>query len=161
MPTFDIVSKIDMQEVDNALNQARKEIATRFDFKAALAEVVLDKTTIKLSAIDNFKLEALREVVIGKLAKRNVSLKNLEHKDTSVSSVGRATAEIIIKQGIEHDKAKEITQVIKDLKLKVTSKLQDQQLRVEGKNRDDLQAVMGELRQKDFGIALNFVNFRD
>lgn len=161
MPTFDIASKVDMQEVDNALNQARKEITVRFDFKDAHPEIKIDKSSIKLAAINEFKLDALKEVVINKLAKRNVSLKNLEHKENQISSVGHATCEIIIKQGIEHDKAKLIQQTIKDLKLKVTSKLQEEIIRVEGKNRDDLQAVIGALRGKDFGISLSFENFRN
>ena len=161
MPSFDIVSKVDMAEVDNALNQARKEVATRFDFKAANAEILIEKEKIKLAAVDQYKLTALKEVVVAKLAKRGVSLKNLEHKDPAISPLGHGTCEIIIKQGIEHEKAKVITQAIKDSKLKVTSKMQDQQIRVEGKSRDDLQSAIALLQSKDFDLALSFVNFRD
>ncbi|MDX2226397.1 MAG: YajQ family cyclic di-GMP-binding protein [Verrucomicrobiae bacterium] len=161
MPSFDIVSECDMQEIDNALNQARKELASRFDFKDAKGDISLqDKKIIKLSAIDEYKTTALREIVLTKLAKRNVSLKNIEEKPIQ-NSLGHASCELHIKEGIEHGKAKEINEAIKGLKLKVTAKNQDQQIRVEGKNRDDLQAVMGLLRQKDFGIALLFKNFRD
>ena len=161
MPSFDVVSKVDMQEVDNALNQARKEIATRFDFKDAGAEILIEKETIKLRAMDQYKLTALKEVVVAKLAKRGVSLKNLEHKDPAISPLGHATCEIIIKQGLDHEKSKAIAQAVKDSSLKVTAKQQDMQIRVEGKSKDDLQAAISLLRPKDFGITLSFVNFRD
>ncbi|MDZ4742127.1 MAG: YajQ family cyclic di-GMP-binding protein [Verrucomicrobiota bacterium] len=160
MPSFDIVSKVEMHEVENALAQAKKEIITRFDLKDAAPEVILDKETIKLKAKDEFKVKILREIMIGKLAKRNVSLKNLEQKPVE-NSLSHSTADILIKQGIDHDKFKAITQDIRDLKLKTTAKYQDQQIRVEGKSRDDLQAVMAMCRAKDFGCALGFVNFRD
>ncbi len=150
-----------MGEVDNALNQARKEVATRFDFKNAGAEIAIETETIRLRAVDEYKLTALKEVVVAKLAKRGVSLKNLEHKDPAISPLGHATCEILIKQGIEHEKAKLITQTIKESKLKVTAKMQDLQIRVEGKSKDDLQTAIALVREKDFGLALSFVNFRD
>ena len=116
---------------------------------------------IKLSAEDAAKLKGLLEMVIGRLAKRNVDLRNIERKDPAISSVGRATQEIHVKQGLEGDKAKEIIKAIKEQNLKVQSQLQEQQIRVTGKKRDDLQAVIQFLRGKDFGVALNFKNFRD
>ena len=162
MPSFDIVSKIDKQEILNALDQARKELASRFDFKGSTAEIELTKEGhIKLSAEDAAKLKGLLEMVIGRLAKRNVDLRNIERKDPAISSVGRATQEIHVKQGLEGDKAKEIIKAIKEQNLKVQSQLQEQQIRVTGKKRDDLQAVIQFLRGKDFGVALNFKNFRD
>ncbi|MDL5051145.1 YajQ family cyclic di-GMP-binding protein [Oscillatoria amoena NRMC-F 0135] len=160
MPSFDIVSKVEMHEVENALAQAKKEITTRFDLKDAAPDITLDKETIKLKAKDEFKVKILREIMMGKLAKRNVSLKNLEQKPIE-NSLSHSTAEIVIKQGIDHDKSKAITLAIRETKIKVTAKYQDQQIRVEGKNRDDLQAVIALCRDKDFGCALGFVNFRN
>lgn len=161
MPSFDIVSEIDSQELDNALNQARKELATRFDFKNSAASVELEKEKIKLSAEDTNKLKGLHEIVIGRLAKRNIDLRNIERKDPATSSVGHATQELAVKQGLDGDKAKEIIKAIKEQGFKVQSSLQDRQIRVSGKKRDDLQAVIQFLRGKDFAVALNFKNFRD
>ncbi len=163
MPSFDIVSEIDRQEVDNALNQARKELVTRFDFKgskAAIEQSSRDK--IALSAEDNNRLKALHEIVVGKLAKRNIDLRNVEHGDPAVSSIGHARQELTIKQGIEGARAKEIIAAIKGQgTLKVASSLQGDEIRVTGKKRDDLQAVIAFLRGKDFGLSLVFKNFRD
>jgi uncharacterized protein YajQ (UPF0234 family) len=163
MPSFDIVSEVDRQEVDNALNQVRKEVVARFDFKGSTASVEdMDKDgKIKLSAEDGNRLKNLLEIVIGKLAKRNVDLRNVERKDPAISSVGHATQELIIKQGLDGEKAKEIVKAIKDQQLKVQSTLQERQVRVTGKKRDDLQAVMQFLRGQDFDVALGFKNFRD
>lgn len=161
MPSFDIVSEVNVQEVDNAINQARKEIATRFDFKDSKAEIQWDRKTIKLLAEDEFRLKALTEVLVSKLAKRQVSFKNLDYGKLEVPPVGEAHQEIKIIQGIETEKAKPITQLIRDSKLKVQSQIQEQKIRVTGKSRDDLQAVMALVRSKDFGLALSFNNFRD
>lgn len=161
MPSFDIVSKVDTQELDNALNQARKELATRFDFKGSTAAVEIEKDKIKLSAEDANHLKGLHEIVIGKLAKRNVDLRNIDRKDPAISSVGNATQELHVKQGLDGDKAKEIVRAIKDQSFKVQSQLQERQIRVTGKKRDDLQAVIAFLRSRDFGVALAFENFRD
>ncbi|HSI84181.1 MAG: YajQ family cyclic di-GMP-binding protein [Candidatus Methylacidiphilales bacterium] len=160
MPSFDIVSEVDRQEVDNAINQAKKELTTRFDFKDAKAEIILEKDLIKLSALNQYKLNALEEIVIAKLAKRNVSLKNVDQQDPAISPLGHATQEIKIKQGIEGDEAKKIVAFIKESKLKVQAAIQEKQIRVTGKNRDDLQAVMNLLRGKEFDVALGFTNFR-
>jgi cyclic-di-GMP-binding protein len=162
MPTFDIVSEVDKQEIDNALNQARKELSTRFDFKQSKATIELTAPDlIELQAEDASHLKSLQEILIGKLAKRNVDLRNVERKNPAISPLGHARQEIRIKQGLEGDKAKEIIKGIKGLDLKVQSQLQDQQIRVTGKKRDDLQAVIQFLRGKDFGVALAFKNFRD
>jgi len=161
MPSFDIVSEVDHQEIDNALNQARKELATRFDFKGSKAAVELVKEVIKLSAEDANHLKGLFEIVIGKLAKRNIDLRNIDRKDPAISSVGHATQELHVKQGLDGDKAKEITKAIKAENLKVQSTLQERQVRVTGKKRDDLQTVIQFLRGKDFGVGLGFTNFRD
>ena len=140
MPSFDVVSEVDMMEVKNAVEQAQKELANRFDFREAKAEIVLEKESIKLSAINQFKITALEEIVLGKLARRNVSLKNIERKDADISPLGHARQELKLKQGLETDVAKTIVQAIRDTKLKVQTQIQDRQIRVTGKNRDDLQA---------------------
>jgi cyclic-di-GMP-binding protein len=161
MPSFDIVSEIDKQEIDNALNQARKELATRFDFKGSIAEIVAEKDKIVLTAEDASRLRGLREIVIGKLGKRGVDLRNIEQVEPAISPLGHARQELKIQQGLEGDKAKEIIQAIKAAGFKVQNQLQDRQIRVTGKKRDDLQAVIQFVRGKDFGIATNFKNFRD
>jgi uncharacterized protein YajQ (UPF0234 family) len=160
MPSFDVVSEVDEMEVKNAVEQAQKELANRFDFREAKAEIVLEKEAILLSAINQFKIQALEEIVLGKLARRNVSLKNIERKDADISPLGHARQELKLKQGLETDMAKTIIQSIRDTKLKVTTQIQDRQVRVTGKNRDDLQAVITHLRGKDFPVALNYTNFR-
>jgi cyclic-di-GMP-binding protein len=162
MPSFDVVSEVDKQEIDNAINQARKELSTRFDFKDSKATVEMsDSTLIELSAEDAGRLKSLVEIVIGKLAKRNIDLRNVERKDPAISPLGHARQEIQIKQGLEGDKAKEIIKAIKGMDAKVQSQIQDRQIRVTGKKRDELQAVIAFLRGKDFGVGLSFKNFRD
>lgn len=161
MPSFDIVSEVDNQEIDNALNQARKELATRFDLKDAKTEIVQEKDKIVLIADDAAHLKALREIVIGKLSKRGVDLRNLKQEEPALSSVGHARQEVKIQQGLEGEKAKEIIQAIKSQNFKVQSQLQDRQIRVTGKKRDELQTVIQFVRGRDFGVATNFKNFRD
>lgn len=161
MPSFDIVSEVDSQEVDNALNQARKELATRFDFKGSNAEVVYEKDKITLTAEDANRLRGLREIVINKLSKRGVDLRNIDQQEPAISSIGHARQELKIQQGMEGEKAKEIIQAIKAAGFKVQNQLQDRQIRVTGKKRDDLQEVIAFVRGKDFGIATAFKNFRD
>lgn len=161
MPSFDIVSEIDRQEVDNAINQARKELLTRFDFKNSPATIEWAKDKILLTAVDGTRLKALHEIVVARLAKRNVDLRNLEHGDPDVSPLGHARQEVTVKQGLEGTKAKEIIAALKAQGSKVQSTLQDNQIRVTGKKRDDLQAVIAFLRGKDFEVALAFKNFRD
>lgn len=148
-------------EIENAVNIAKKELANRFDYKGTRAEIVLEKNEIKLSADDAFKLRGLNEIVIGKIAKRNISLKNVEQCEPDVSPLGHARQVIKIKQGLETDVAKQITTFIRETKLKVTTQIQDQQVRVTGKSRDDLQAVIAACRAKEFPVSLQFVNFRD
>jgi uncharacterized protein YajQ (UPF0234 family) len=160
MPSFDVVSEVDLMEVKNAIEQAQKELANRFDFREAKAEIVLEKESIKLSAINQFKIQALEEIVLGKLARRNVSLKNIERKDADISPLGHARQELKLKQGLETDVAKIIVQAIRDTKIKVTTQIQDRQVRVTGKDRDALQEVIAMLRAKEFTVALNFTNFR-
>jgi cyclic-di-GMP-binding protein len=161
MASFDIVSEVNSMEIENAVNQAKKELANRFDFKGSKAEIVLEKNEIKLTAEDQFKIQALNEMVVSKLAKRNISLKNVEQKDPDISPLGHARQVILIKQGIEAAVAKQLTSFIRDTKLKVTTQIMGEQVRVTGKSRDDLQAVIAAVRAHDFPVALSFTNFRD
>ena len=161
MPSFDIVSEVDKQELDNAINQARKELATRFDFKGVTAEILAEKETITLTAEDAAHLRGLREIIIGKLSKRGVDLRNIEQDEPAISSVGHARQELKIRQGLEGNKAKEIIQAIKAQGFKVQSQLQDRQIRVTGKKKDELQTVIQFVRSRDFGVGTSFKNFRD
>jgi uncharacterized protein YajQ (UPF0234 family) len=161
MPSFDIVSQVNPMEVENAVNQARKELATRFDFKGSRAEIVLEKNEIRLSAEDAFKIKALEEIVLGKLARRQVSLKSIDKGAPDVSPLGHARQSIKIKQGIEGAVAKEVAGFIRETKLKVTAQIQGDQIRVTGKSRDDLQTVIAAIKTQDFPVALTFQNFRD
>jgi uncharacterized protein YajQ (UPF0234 family) len=161
MPSFDIVSEVNSMEIENAVNMARKELANRFDFKGANADIQLDGNDIKLSAEDEFKIRALGEIVIAKLAKRGIDLKNVERPDPDISPLGHARQVFRIKQGIAHDVAKQITTLIRELKLRVTAQTQDQQVRVQGKSRDDLQKVMAAVRARDLPVAVQFKNLRD
>jgi uncharacterized protein YajQ (UPF0234 family) len=162
MPSFDIVSEVERQEISNALDQSRKELGTRFDFKGSDAKLELNSPeVIELYANDAGHLKSLQEIVIGKMAKRSIDLRNVERKEPSISPLGHARQELHIKQGLEGEKAKEIIKVIKELDVKVQCQLQDRQIRVTGKKRDDLQKVIQFLRGRDFGVGLNFKNFRD
>ena len=163
MPSFDIVSEIDTQEIDNAINQARKELATRFDFKGSSAAIEWDakESKIEIKAEDGTRLKSLHEIVVGKLARRNIDLRNVERKDVVISPLGHATQDFVIKQGLDGDKAKEIVKAIKAAAFKVQSALQERQIRVTGKKRDDLQEVIAFCRGQDFGVVLGFKNFRD
>src|SRR4030095_8985771 len=129
MPSFDIVSEVSSMEIENAVNTAKKELANRFDFKGSKAEIVLDKNEIKLTAEDQFKIKALVEIVIGKLAKRQVSLKNVEKGEPDISPLGHARQVISIKQGLEPAVAKQITGFIREQKFKVTTQIQGNEIR--------------------------------
>ena len=163
MPSFDITSEVNKQELDNAINQANKELATRFDFKGSDATIELDlkASKINLKAEDASRLKSLHDIVIGKLSKRGIDPRNVERKDPAISPLGHATQEFLIKQGLEGEKAKEIIKAIKDNGFKVQSTLQDKQIRVTGKSRDELQSVIAFCRSKDFDVGLGFGNFRD
>ncbi|MDB6067173.1 MAG: hypothetical protein JWR26_3381 [Pedosphaera sp.] len=148
-------------ELENAVNQANKELANRFDFKGSKAEILLEKNEIKLSAENEFRVKTLVEMVMGKLAKRQISLKNVEKCDPDISPLGHARQVIKIKQGIETPVAKEVTGFIRDTKLKVTTQIQGEAVRVTGKSRDDLQEVIAAVRGHEFPVSLQFQNFRD
>lgn len=163
MPSFDITSDVDKQELDNAINQACKELTTRFDFKGSNAAIDLDlkESKIKLKAEDASKVRSLHDIVVGKLSKRGIDLRNVERKDPAISPLGHATQEFVIKQGLDGEKAKEIIKAIKEKGMKVQCALQERQVRVTGKSRDDLQEVIAFCRASDFKVGLGFGNFRD
>jgi cyclic-di-GMP-binding protein len=150
-------------EVKNAVDQAQRELSSRFDFKGVTATIQLDSKTgsVLLAVDDGARLKGLREIIIAKLAKRGIDLRNIEQKDPEISPLGHSRQELAIKQGLDGDKAKEITKAIKATGLKVQATLQDRQIRVTGGKRDDLQKVIGALRAGDFGVGLAFKNFRD
>ena len=148
-------------EIENAVNQAKKELASRFDFKGSNAQIVLEKSEIKLTAEDQFKIDALSEIVMGKLAKRSISLKSVDKKDPEISPLGHARQVIQIKQGIETSIAKQITGFIREQKFKVTTQIQGDEVRVTSKSRDELQTVIGAVRAHEWPVAVQFVNFRD
>ena len=159
--SFDVVCKIDMQEVTNALDQARREIETRYDLKGTKNEIVLEKTDITLTSADDMKLKAVTDILQSKLHKRGVPLKALTYGKVETGSGGVLRQKIGLQQGIPIDKAKEIVRLIKDTKIKVQAAIQEDQVRVSGKSLDDLQKVMGLLRERDLGIALQFTNRRN
>lgn len=161
MPSFDIVSRVNSMEVENAVNQARKELANRFDFKGSKAEILLENQEIKLSAEDQFKLRALVEIVMGKLAKRGISLKSVDKGEPDVSPLGHARQVIKLKQGLEQVVAKQITGLIREQKFKVTTQIQADEVRVAAKSKDELQAVIAAVRGAELPAALQFINFRD
>jgi len=159
--SFDVVCKIDMQEVTNALDQARREIENRYDLKGSKNEILLEKTDIALTSADEMKLKAVTDILQSKLHKRGVPLKALTYGKVETGSGGVLRQKIGLQQGIPIDKAKEIVRLIKDTKIKVQASIQEDQVRVSGKSLDDLQRVMGLLRERDLGIALQFTNRRN
>jgi uncharacterized protein YajQ (UPF0234 family) len=162
MPSFDVVSQVNLQEVDNALNQAVKEIQTRYDFKGTKSEIRRgDKGAFTIIADDEFKRKSVLDVVQGKLIKRGVSVKAMQLGKIEPASGGTLRQEVTFQSGIPTEKARDIVKAVKDTKLKVQAAIQDEQVRVSGKNRDDLQAAIQALKQKDFGIDLQFTNYRD
>ncbi len=160
MPSFDIASKVDMQEVDNAVNQSRKEIGQRYDFKGTHNEIELGDDTITILAADEYKLKAVTEILIGKLVQRKVSPKCLDYGKIESASHNAVRQRIAIAQGISKEKGKDIVREIKSSKLKVQAQIMEDQVRVSGKKIDDLQEVIQLLKGKDFGLDLQFINMR-
>jgi len=159
--TFDIVSKIDLQEVSNAIQQALKEIHTRFDLKDSKSNITLEeKEGIVLSSVDEYKLKAVTEILQHKLVKRGVALKGLTYGTIEPAAGSTVRQKITMQQGVPIEKAKEIVKLIKDSKKKVQASIQGDLVRVSGKDRDSLQEVIALLRQKDFGIDMQFTNYR-
>jgi cyclic-di-GMP-binding protein len=160
MPSFDVVSKVDLQEIDNAVNQTRKEVAQRFDFKGTHNEIDLEEDAIVLLGADDYKLEAVIDILKGKLVRRNVSPKCLDFGKKEPASSGAVRQRIAIVQGVSKEKGKELIKAIKDSKLKVQAQIMEDQVRVTGKQIDDLQEVIQLLKGQDFGVELQFVNMR-
>ncbi|PYM19676.1 MAG: YajQ family cyclic di-GMP-binding protein [Candidatus Rokuibacteriota bacterium] len=159
--SFDIVCKVDMQEVTNALDQARREIQTRYDLKGTKNEIALEETDIVVTAADEMKLRAVVDILQSKLHRRGVPLKALSYGTVDDAAGGTKRQRIALQQGIPIEKAREIVRMIKDTKLKVQAAIQEDQVRVSGKNRDDLQTIIQMVRDKDLGIALQFSNYRN
>jgi cyclic-di-GMP-binding protein len=159
--SFDIVSKVDLQEVNNAIQQALKEVHTRYDLKDSKSNIELEgKEAIVLSSADEFKLKAVNDVLQGKLVKRNVPLKALTYGKLDDAAGSTVRQRVTMQQGIPIEKAREIVKAIKDSKKKVQAAIQGDLVRVSGKDRDTLQDVMGMLRNRDFGIDMQFTNYR-
>jgi len=162
VPSFDVVSEVDMQEIRNAVDQASRELATRFDFKGTDSTVELKENEIELESASEERLKAVSQVLEEKIVKRKVSMKVLDYGKVEEATKGRARQTVKLQSGINTDKAKAIGKFIKELGLKgVQHQIQGEQLRVTGKKRDDLQTAIGKLREHDFGIPLQFENFRD
>ena len=160
MPSFDIVSKVDMQEVDNAINQVKKEITQRYDFKGTKSEIDLKDEAITVLADDDYKLKAIIDILQSKILKRDISLRSLDYGKEEPASGSMIRQVITIKQGIATEKGKEINKIIKEKKLKVQSQIQGDQVRVTGKKIDDLQEVIQLLKGKDLDVDLQFINMR-
>jgi uncharacterized protein YajQ (UPF0234 family) len=162
MPSFDVVSEVDRQEVRNAVDQAERELATRFDFKNTHSTIEQNELVLTLRSVSEDRLRAVRQVLEEKLVKRGVSLKGIDFAKVEEASGGTARQVVTIRVGINSDKAREINRLIKDKGPKgVSSQTQGEQLRVTGKKRDDLQAVIALLKGQDLGVPLQFTNFRD
>jgi len=159
--TFDIVSKIDLQEVSNAIQQALKEVHTRFDLKDSKSNIEMDgKDAIVLHSIDDYKLKAVNDIFQAKLVKRGISLKGLTYAAIESAAGGTAKQRITMQQGIPIEKARDIVKTVKDSKKKVQASIQGDLVRVSGKDRDTLQEVMALLKSRDFGIDMQFTNYR-
>jgi cyclic-di-GMP-binding protein len=162
MPSFDIVVNCNLQEVENAVNQAQKEMAQRYDFKGSKSKIEWDKKKeIILVADDDFKMKAVLDILQSKMVKRGLSIKNMEFGKMESAFEGTVRQKITLQQGIPTEKAKEVNKLIKDAKLKVQSQIQDEQVRVTGKKRDDLQEAIGLIKKTDLGFDFEFTNFRD
>ncbi|MBM3673515.1 MAG: YajQ family cyclic di-GMP-binding protein [Actinobacteria bacterium] len=162
MPSFDVVSEVDMQEVRNAVDQAAREIATRFDFKGTDSSIALKDQTIELHTESEARLQALTQVLEEKMVKRKVSLKALGYGNVEEAAKGTVRQTVTLQVGINDEKARAVGKFVKGLGLKgVSHQVQGDHLRVSGKKRDDLQAAIAAMREHDFGIPLQFTNFRD
>lgn len=158
--SFDVVSKVNMQEVDNAVNQTNKEIQQRYDFKNSKSVVSIEEGNLKVIADDDFKLRSVIDILQTKLVRRQVPIRNLDYGKMEEASGGTVRQVIKLKQGIETETAKQIVKDIKNLKLKVQAQIMEDQVRVSGKSRDDLQAVIAFLKQNDYSLELQFTNYR-
>lgn len=158
--SFDIVSKVDFSEVTNAVTMAMKEIQTRYDFKGSKSSISIEKEELVLISDDEYKLEQLKDVLISKLIKRDVSIKSLDYGKIEGASGGTVRQRTKLIQGIDKEQAKKINTIIKNSGVKVKSQIQDDQVRVTGKNRDDLQAIIAAIRAAELSIDVQFINYR-
>jgi len=158
--SFDVVSRINMSEVTNAVTQAMKEIGQRFDFKGSKSDITQEKDALVIVSDDEYKLKSVIDILQTKLIKRGVPVKNLSYGKVEPALAGTVRQHVSLQQGIPTDKAKEIVKAIKDAKIKVQAAIQSEQVRVSGKSRDDLQTVIQLLKGRDFGIELQFENYR-
>jgi uncharacterized protein YajQ (UPF0234 family) len=159
-PSFDVVSEINMQEMDNAVNQTDKEITQRYDFKGAVAEIEFKEVELKINAQDEMRLNAILEILRGKMAKRSISPKFLDLGKVEPAANSTIRQVVKIKKGIDKEKAKEIVQDIKNSKIKVQAQIMDDVVRVSGKEKDDLQKAIQLIKGKDYGIEIQFTNYR-
>jgi hypothetical protein len=162
MPSFDIVNQIDAQEIDNALNNTRKTIATRYDFRGSETTIDFDKKVnrIQVTTGDSMKMRAVEEMLNQNFSKRGINPKALDKKDEEPSAKGGVRKEILLKEGIDKETSKKIVKMIKEMKLKVQPQIQDEQVRVTGKKIDDLQEIIALLKGKDLEIPLQFINMK-
>lgn len=162
MPAFDIVNRVDIQEVDNAVNMTKKVIATRYDFRKSQTQITLNKQEKRIHILteDEMKMKAVKDELVGKLVRREVDPKALEYKEIEPTSKGMIKQDIHILEGIDMDRARRIVKMIKSSKLKVQAQIQDQQVRVSGKKIDDLQTVISMLKKEDLGVPLQYVNMK-
>ncbi|WLR53885.1 YajQ family cyclic di-GMP-binding protein [Mesobacillus subterraneus] len=158
--SFDIVSKVEMSEVTNAISIAMKEIQTRYDFKGSKSDITLDKEELVLVSDDEFKLDQLKDVLFSKMIKRGIPVKNLDYGKVERASGGTVRQRAKLVQGIDKENAKKINTIIKNSGVKVKSQVQDDQVRVTGKNRDDLQKIIAAVREADLTVDVQFVNYR-
>lgn len=160
MPSFDIVSKVDMHEISNAVDQTNREVTTRFDFKGSNARLELSDEKITLIAESDFQLQQMKDILIAKAAKRQIDLLSLDFQEADLAH-REAKQEVIIRQGISTENGRKITKIVKDKKMKVQASIQGDQVRVSGKKRDDLQEVIAMLKAEKIDFPLQFENFRD
>ena len=161
MPSFDIVSEVDWQEIKNAVNQANKEISNRFDFKGSDARIEDSQPKLVLHADDHFKVGQVLDVLLNKMGKRGVDTGALDRSEARISPTGKAIQEITVREGVDTDTARKLVKLIKNQKLKVQAAIQGQQVRITGKKRDDLQQVIAFVKDQKLSLPLQYVNFRD
>jgi uncharacterized protein YajQ (UPF0234 family) len=163
MPSFDVVSRVDMQEVDNAVNQVKKEITTRFDFRGSKTEVELDRKESKINLLteDEMKLHAIRDMLIAKIVRRSIDAAALDFGQSEKAGGDMLKQTITIVNGIDIETARKVVKLVKDTKIRVQAAIQGEEVRITGKKRDDLQEVINTLKEADVGMPLQFINFRE
>ncbi|MGF9905096.1 YajQ family cyclic di-GMP-binding protein [Brevibacillus porteri] len=158
--SFDIVSKVELSEVNNAIQTTLKEIENRFDFKGSKSSISLEKEELVLVSDDDFKLSQVKDILLGKLVKRDVPIKNLDYGKIEPAAGGTVRQRVKLVQGIDKDNAKKINSIIKDTGVKVKTQIQDDQIRVTGKSKDELQQIISAIRKADLPLEVQFINFR-